>query len=289
MGLLGVKTYKNVGAYGNLAEAGAIVKTAGVDPSIEEKGGLRPAIEEKPERRIVMLQRKPGEAPAGPLVKPEPGDRRFSSEEWSASPVFDYLRQAYLLNAKFVRDLAEAVPVAEGEAKSRLRFLTRQYIDAMSPTNFVLTNPEVFNETVKSRGQNLLKGLNNLLEDIERGNGQLRIRMTDSEAFELGRNIATTPGAVVFQNDLMQLIQYAPSTETVLKRPLLMHGDAQARPGGRMGHARPPGCNESASAPTRRAGGARNPEIVSHRRAAGQGAVVYRYPRRGTVKYGTEA
>ena len=101
-------------------------------------------------------------------------------------------------------------------------FFTRQYIDALAPSNFALTNPEVFRETITSGGQNLVRGLNNLLDDIKRGNGQLKISMTDTKAFELGVNIATTPGKVVFQNDLMQLIQYEPATKKVAKRPLLV-------------------------------------------------------------------
>src|SRR5262249_57367725 len=109
----------------------------------------------------------------------------------------------------------------EYPTKKKLVSCTRQYIDALAPSNFALTNPEVFRETIATGGQNLVKGLNNLLDDIERGNGQLKISMTDNKAFELGVNIATTPGQVVFQNDLMQLIQYEPTTKKVFKRPLL--------------------------------------------------------------------
>jgi polyhydroxyalkanoate synthase subunit PhaC len=100
--------------------------------------------------------------------------------------------------------------------------MPRQYADAMSPTNFAATNPDVLSETIESNGQNLSRGLNNMLEDLKRGEGKLRIRMTDTEAFELGKNVATTPGEVVFQNDLMQLVQYTPTTEKVYKRPLLI-------------------------------------------------------------------
>ncbi|NTV12262.1 MAG: class I poly(R)-hydroxyalkanoic acid synthase, partial [Zoogloea sp.] len=107
-------------------------------------------------------------------------------------------------------------------SQKKVNFYTRQYIDALSPSNFALTNPEVFRETVKSNGQNLIKGLNNLLRDIEDGDGNLRVKMTDTTAFELGRNVATTPGKVVFQNDMMQLLQYTPSTPDALKRPLLV-------------------------------------------------------------------
>ena len=121
--------------------------------------------------------------------------------------------------------LHDAVGNVEGlddATKRKVNFFTRQYIDALAPSNFALTNPEVFRETIATGGQNLVKGLNNLLDDIERGNGQLKISMTDPKAFELGVNIATTPGKVVFQNDLLQLIQYEPTTPKVAKRPLLV-------------------------------------------------------------------
>jgi polyhydroxyalkanoate synthase len=108
------------------------------------------------------------------------------------------------------------------EAQKKVAFFTRQYIDALAPSNFALTNPEVFRETIATGGQNLVKGLHNLLDDIERGNGQLKISMTDPKAFELGVNIGTTPGKIVFQNDLMQLIQYEPTTPKVARRPLLI-------------------------------------------------------------------
>jgi polyhydroxyalkanoate synthase len=110
----------------------------------------------------------------------------------------------------------------DDQSQKKVNFYTRQYIDALSPSNFALTNPEVFRETVKSHGQNLIKGLNNLLRDVEEGDGNLRVKMTDTTAFELGKNVATTPGKVVFQNDMMQLLQYTPSTPDVSKRPLLI-------------------------------------------------------------------
>ncbi len=121
-----------------------------------------------------------------------------------------------------MHDQVASVEGLDEHTKKKVDFFTRQYIDALAPSNFALTNPEVFRETVASGGQNLVKGLNNLLDDIERGGGQLRISMTDAKAFELGVNIATTPGKVVFQNELMQLIQYEPTTKKVWKRPLLV-------------------------------------------------------------------
>ncbi|MFZ5556659.1 MAG: PHA/PHB synthase family protein [Pseudomonadota bacterium] len=159
---------------------------------------------------------------AAPVAVPAKDDKRFKHEAWEDHFLFDYIKQSYLITARHLHSTVASVEGLEEPAAKKIDFFTRQYIDAMSPTNFVLTNPEVFNETVKSRGQNLLKGLSNLLEDIERGNGQLRIRMTDSEAFELGKNVATTPGKVVFRNELMELLQYTPSTPEVYRRPLLI-------------------------------------------------------------------
>ncbi|MHB8786102.1 MAG: PHA/PHB synthase family protein [Thauera sp.] len=164
-----------------------------------------------------MLGRKPGEA--GPAVaQPEPGDKRFSAPEWSESPVFDYVRQAYLLNAELVRKMADAMPIADGRAKSRIQFLTRQYIDALSPSNFAATNPEFIKTAVETKGESIARGVQNLLTDLEKG----RISMTDDSAFEIGRNLALTPGSVVFENELMQLIQYAPLTDKVAQVPLLI-------------------------------------------------------------------
>ncbi len=127
-----------------------------------------------------------------------------------------------MLTARWLHDAVANVEGLDEKTRKKVDFFTRQYIDALAPSNFALTNPEVFRETISTGGQNLVKGLNNLLDDIERGNGKLRISMTDSKAFELGVNIATTPGKVVFQNDLMQLIQYEAATKKVHKRPLLI-------------------------------------------------------------------
>ena len=146
------------------------------------------------------------------------GDNRFRDADWQDQFLFDYIKQSYLIAARHLHDAVSSVDGLSEETRKKVNFYTRQYIDALSPSNFALTNPQVLRETLHSGGQNLLKGLNNLLADIERGG----IRMADEKAFKLGVNIATTPGKVVFQNELMQLIQYAPSTETVFKRPLLV-------------------------------------------------------------------
>jgi polyhydroxyalkanoate synthase len=159
---------------------------------------------------------------ATPVAEPAKGDRRFRHEDWQEHFLFDYVKQSYLIAARWLHNAVASVEGLDEHTQKKVDFFTRQYIDALAPSNFALTNPEVFRETVASGGQNLVKGLNNLLDDIERGNGQLRISMTDSKAFELGVNIATTPGQVVFQNELMQLIQYEPTTKKVWKRPLLI-------------------------------------------------------------------
>ncbi len=157
-----------------------------------------------------------------PVAAPEKSDKRFKDEQWEEHFLFDFVKQSYLIAARHVHDTVCCVQGLDEHSQKKVNFFTRQYIDALSPSNFALTNPEVFRETVKSNGQNLLKGLNNLLRDMEDGGGQLRVRMTDTSAFELGKNVATTPGKVVFENDMMQLLQYTPSTDKAYKRPLLI-------------------------------------------------------------------
>ncbi len=167
-----------------------------------------------------MLRMMGGQAE--PVATPSAGDKRFKHEDWHEHFLYDYIKQSYLIAANWMHDQVASVDGLDQHTKRKVDFFTRQYIDALAPSNFALTNPEVFRETIASGGQNLVKGLNNLLSDIERGGGQLRISMTDAKAFELGVNIATTPGKIVFQNELMQLIQYEPSTKKVWKRPLLI-------------------------------------------------------------------
>ena len=160
-------------------------------------------------------------APA--VAEPHPGDRRFRHEDWQQNFLFDYIKQSYLIAARHLHQTVGKVEGLDEQTARKVDFYTRQYIDALAPSNFLLTNPEVLRETVASGGQNLVKGLSNLLEDVARGGGeQLRTRMTDEQAFELGVNIATTPGKVVYQNDLIQLIQYVPAGGPVFRRPLLI-------------------------------------------------------------------
>jgi len=157
-----------------------------------------------------------------PDVIDAPNDRRFKDDAWKENEVFDFIRQSYLLSARYVQDVVAHVDGLDPKTAQKVDFYARQFVDAMSPSNFLMTNPEVLRKTAETGGENLLKGLNNLLTDLERGKGQLRIKMTDMDAFKVGENIGVSPGKVVYQNDLMQLIQYDPMTETALKRPLLI-------------------------------------------------------------------
>src|SRR5271165_3263293 len=157
-----------------------------------------------------------------PVIEGDPRDRRFRDDAWKENEIFDFIRQSYLLSARFVQDVVTQVDGLEPATAQKVDFYARQFVDAMSPSNFLLTNPEVLRKTAETGGENLLKGLNNLLSDLERGKGKLHIKMTDTDAFRLGENIGVSAGKVVYQNDLMQLIQYAPTTEKVLKRPLVI-------------------------------------------------------------------
>jgi len=168
------------------------------------------------------MQRMLGQE-AEPVAKPEPGDRRFKDEAWNEDLLFDYIKQSYLLTARWLRGLVKEVDdELDPKTKEKVDFYTRQFVSAISPSNFALTNPTVLKKARESGGQNLLEGLEHLLHDLEQGKGRLEISMVDKEAFEVGKNVANTPGKVVFQNDLMQLIQYAPRTEQVYRRPLLI-------------------------------------------------------------------
>ena len=166
-------------------------------------------------------QRLSGQGTA-PVIKPAADDRRFNDSAWQENEVFDFIKQSYLLSARWVQSTVRAVEGLDPKTAKKVDFYTRQFVDALAPSNFVLTNPEVLRTTMESGGENLLKGLENLLGDLERGKGQLQISMTDPTAFEVGKNVAVTPGMVVFQNDLMQLLQYAPTTAEVNRRPLLI-------------------------------------------------------------------
>ncbi len=159
---------------------------------------------------------------APPVAKPAKGDSRFADDQWNDHFLFDFIKQSYLITARHVHATVSHVDGLDDHTQKKVDFFTRQFINAFSPTNFAMTNPEVLRETIRTHGQNLLKGFNNLLRDIEDGGGQLRVKMTDPTAFELGRNVCVTPGKVVFQNEMLQLLQFNPTTEKQFKRPLLI-------------------------------------------------------------------
>lgn len=160
--------------------------------------------------------------PVNPVAMPEKGDKRFADEEWENNPVFDFLKQNYLLTSQSMMDAIDSVEGMDEKTRQRVAFFTRQWLNAMAPTNFLLTNPEVLKLTLESGGQNLVKGMKQMAEDMSNSADALNVRMTDNSAFRVGDNIATSKGKVIFENHMMQLIQYEPATDTVHQRPLLM-------------------------------------------------------------------
>ncbi|RFC65621.1 MULTISPECIES: PHA/PHB synthase family protein [Mesorhizobium] len=156
------------------------------------------------------------------VVKPERGDKRFLDEEWGKNAFFDFLKQAYLVMARWSNDLVEHADGLDEHTRHKASFYVKQIAYALSPSNFVLTNPELFRETVAANGSNLVRGMKMLAEDIAAGKGDLKLRQADNSKFEIGKNIALTPGKVIARSDLVEVIQYEPTTDKVLKRPLLI-------------------------------------------------------------------
>ena len=223
---------------GDLAGAWACGAGSAAGAAVEAMGDLAGKVRFDPERMVEaqvqlfqdyqrlwmgttarLLQQAPA---AAPVVEPDPGDQRFRDAEWSENPVFDYIKQAYLLNAAWAKRMVESLDGLDEDTAQKVDFVSRQIVDALSPTNFAFTNPAVLRETKERRGENLREGAENLAAALARGKGPLAVEQVPLDAFEIGTDIALTPGEVVFQNDLMQLIQYAPATETVYKRPLLI-------------------------------------------------------------------
>jgi polyhydroxyalkanoate synthase len=159
---------------------------------------------------------------APPAIEPSPRDKRFNDPEWKSNQFFDFVMQLYLLTTQWAQDLVRNAEGLDPHTRRKAEFYVQQISNALAPTNFVLTNPEVLRETLASNGDNLVRGMKMLAEDIEAGHGTLRIRQSDPTNLVVGVNMATTPGKVIYQNELMQLIQYAPSTENVLRTPLLI-------------------------------------------------------------------
>src|SRR5712672_1483135 len=167
------------------------------------------------------MRRLAGE-PAEPVIAPSPRDKRFSDPEWKSNQFFDFVMQLYLLTTQWAHDLVHNAEGVDPHTRKKAEFYVQQITNALAPSNFVLTNPEVLRETLASSGNNLVRGMKMLAEDIEAGQGTLRIRQSDPANLAVGVNMATTPGKVIYQNELMQLIQYQPTTENVLRTPLLI-------------------------------------------------------------------
>jgi polyhydroxyalkanoate synthase subunit PhaC len=208
-------------------EVGEVVKTLGtvaeywlIDPqkAIEAQSRLGSTFLEL---WAATLKRMQGE-PAEPVAAPDPKDARFKDPEWSENPLFDFLKQAYLVTSRWAEKLVEEAEGLDPHTRQKAQFYVRQLASALSPSNFLATNPELIRTTLQENGANLVRGMKMLAEDIERGKGELKLRQSDPERFQVGVNMANTPGKVIFRNDLIELIQYAPTTETVFKRPLLI-------------------------------------------------------------------
>lgn len=162
-----------------------------------------------------------GEDEVKPVIEPDSKDRRFKDKAWQESLIFDFIKQSYLLAARWAQQSAN-VEGLDAKTAQKIDFYTRQFVDAMAPSNFLITNPEVIKKTLETGGENLVNGLQHMLEDLEKSRGSFKVSMTDTNAFEVGRNLATTPGKVIYQNDLIQLIQYEPVTEKVYNTPILI-------------------------------------------------------------------
>jgi len=167
-------------------------------------------------------RRMMGDDSIEPMIKAAPSDKRFKDSEWQENQAFDFIKQSYLLASRYIADAADDTTHGPGHEKDKINFFARQFIEAMSPTNFAMTNPEVIRATIESKGQNLIKGMENILRDYDQNSGKFTISMTDNEQFEPGRNIASTPGKVIYRNALIELIQYMPTTKKQYKKPLLI-------------------------------------------------------------------
>lgn len=163
-----------------------------------------------------------GDSEIEDAVKPEKGDKRFQDPEWGQNAFFDFLKQAYLVTSRWAGDLVEHAEGLDEHTRHKAQFYVKQITQAISPSNFLLTNPEIFRETMASNGENLVRGMKMLAEDIAAGHGDLKLRQADNTSFEVGKNIATTPGKVIARTEVAEIIQYEPSTDKVLKRPLLI-------------------------------------------------------------------
>jgi polyhydroxyalkanoate synthase len=208
-------------------EVGDMVKTLGV---VAENWLIDPQRAIEAQSRLgtsfvnlwaTTLKRMQGEE-APPVAVPDPKDNRFKDPEWSQSPIFDFLKQAYLITSRWADQLVNEAQGLDEHTRHKAQFYVRQLAGALSPSNFVATNPELLRTTIQENGANLVRGMKMLAEDIEAGKGELKLRQSDPARFEVGVNLANTPGKVIFRNDLIELLQYTPATDEVLKRPLLI-------------------------------------------------------------------
>ena len=163
-----------------------------------------------------------GDSAIDRVVEPEKGDKRFTDPEWARNAFFDFIKQTYLVTSRWAVDLVDHADGLDDHTRHKAQFYVRQLSEAISPSNFLLTNPELFRETMESNGENLVRGMKMLAEDIEAGHGDLKLRQSDPSGFKIGTNIATTPGKVIARSDVAEIIQYNASTDKVLKRPLLI-------------------------------------------------------------------
>jgi len=155
-------------------------------------------------------------------IEPQKGDKRFKDKDWEENQLFSLIKQSYLVTAQWLQDTVSQVEGLDDETKKKVEFYTKQITDAFAPTNFLATNPQVLKATIDTKGENLVHGFENFLRDLEHGHGSLFIQQADESFFEIGKNVATTPGKIIFQNELLQLIQFEPTTEQVYERPLLI-------------------------------------------------------------------
>jgi polyhydroxyalkanoate synthase len=176
--------------------------------------------------RYLELWRAAARTAAGetsePVATPRPGDKRFNDRDWSANPVFDVIKQSYLITSDWLNDLVKGAQGVDPLVQRRVSFFTQMLTDAFSPSNFLLSNPAALREAMESRGESLLKGMENFAADLDRGGGQLSISQTDLAQFTVGQNVATAPGKVIFQNEIIQILQFSPTTNTVHEIPLLI-------------------------------------------------------------------
>ncbi|MEC9367931.1 MAG: class I poly(R)-hydroxyalkanoic acid synthase [Pseudomonadota bacterium] len=228
IGGLADKGGAKAGPYSGIGEVGEAVKIMGEvakkwaeDPSrfMQAQTGL---VKDYMDLWGRSMRRFLGKEEVDPVAEPQAGDARFKDPDWKGKPYFDFWKQAYLLSASWLEKMVDETEGLDDRTRQKARFYVEQLASALSPSNFPLTNPEVMRETLASNGENLVKGLSMLADDIKQSKDILKIRQTDLAAFEIGKNLAVTPGKVIFQNDIIQLIQYAPTTETVHKRPLLI-------------------------------------------------------------------